>query len=245
MREPAKRFRTNTFIQSSAAFVMDDRGDSPNARSSPSPASSQSSPAKNPVVTRADVLALMRRKDEIEAELKALQDVLQSQGNVGMEGPLLDGEGYPRSDIDVYSVRHARHKIICLNNDHKALMKDIEEGLYAVHEQARHEYMDVDEKKAEDNNEVKSFAKIQFVSPESPAASAGLEPGDLITAFGSVSSANFRSLADLATVVSNSENRAISVEVRRHSVNKRIALTPRKWNGRGLLGCSFLEERQM
>ena len=30
-----------------------------------------------------------------------------------MEQPLVDGEGYPRSDIDVYSVRHARHQIIC------------------------------------------------------------------------------------------------------------------------------------
>ena len=25
----------------------------------------------------------------------------------------MDEEGYPRNDIDVYSVRHARHQIIC------------------------------------------------------------------------------------------------------------------------------------
>lgn len=35
------------------------------------------------------------------------------QGVVGMEGELVDGEGYPRSDIDVYAVRTARNKIIC------------------------------------------------------------------------------------------------------------------------------------
>ena len=30
-----------------------------------------------------------------------------------MDGPIVDAEGYPRADIDVYSVRHARHNIIC------------------------------------------------------------------------------------------------------------------------------------
>ena len=28
------------------------------------------------------------------------------QQNVGMDGPLVDIEGFPRGDIDVYSVRH-------------------------------------------------------------------------------------------------------------------------------------------
>ena len=30
-----------------------------------------------------------------------------------MDEALVDAEGYPRSDIDVYQVRHARHRIIC------------------------------------------------------------------------------------------------------------------------------------
>ena len=30
-----------------------------------------------------------------------------------MKGPLVDAEGFPRSDIDVYSVRIARNRIIC------------------------------------------------------------------------------------------------------------------------------------
>ena len=37
---------------------------------------------------------------------------LSQQGDVGMKGPLVDNEGYPRSDIDVYAVRQARNKII-------------------------------------------------------------------------------------------------------------------------------------
>ena len=45
----------------------------------------------------------MKQKDALEAELKALGQVLESQG-CGMEDPLVDGEGFPRADIDVYQV---------------------------------------------------------------------------------------------------------------------------------------------
>lgn len=31
-----------------------------------------------------------------------------------MNEPLIDDDGYPRADVDVYQVRHARHKIICI-----------------------------------------------------------------------------------------------------------------------------------
>ena len=39
-------------------------------------------------------------------------EYLQQKG-VGMDGPLIDEEQFPRNDIDVYTVRHARHRIIC------------------------------------------------------------------------------------------------------------------------------------
>lgn len=53
-----------------------------------------------------------------------------------MNDPLVDESGFPRNDIDVYQVRQARHQIICLQNDLKALMKHIEEGLHMVHAEA-------------------------------------------------------------------------------------------------------------
>ena len=63
-------------------------------------------------VTREQVMEMVKQKDGLEEELKALHEVLKSQG-VGMEEPLVDGEGFPRSDIDVYQVRHARSNIRC------------------------------------------------------------------------------------------------------------------------------------
>uniref|UniRef100_A0A452J4E3 Nas2 N-terminal domain-containing protein n=1 Tax=Gopherus agassizii TaxID=38772 RepID=A0A452J4E3_9SAUR len=60
-----------------------------------------------------EVQQLVRRKDELEAQIKACYAVLEGQKGVGMNEPLVDAEGYPRADVDVYQVRAARHNIIC------------------------------------------------------------------------------------------------------------------------------------
>lgn len=86
--------------------------------------------------TRETTLELIASKDNMEDELKALMEVLQSvtksffletalayyklclifffQNNTDLTDPLVDQEGFPRSDIDVYQVRMTRHKIICI-----------------------------------------------------------------------------------------------------------------------------------
>ncbi|XP_059055693.1 26S proteasome non-ATPase regulatory subunit 9 [Achroia grisella] len=79
---------------------------------------------------------LMREKDKIEQEIAELNAVLNTN-NVGMREPLVDDEGFPRNDIDVARVRHARHRIICLQNDHKDKMKEIETALAELHAEAR------------------------------------------------------------------------------------------------------------
>ena len=61
--------------------------------------------------------------------------MLDSEADVGMNGPLIDSEGYPRNDIDIVKVRTARQKIICLMNDHKEIMKKISDALESIHQQ--------------------------------------------------------------------------------------------------------------
>ena len=77
---------------------------------------------------------LIAKKDAIEAEIMNNNAVLEvslmerrlschavrgspslslQQGEVGMHGRLVDSEGFPRADIDVFAVRTARHQIIC------------------------------------------------------------------------------------------------------------------------------------
>jgi len=60
----------------------------------------------------AEVRAAMEERAAIEAELSGLEAELKTHGNVGMNAPLVDAEGFPRSDIDVYRVRVIRNRII-------------------------------------------------------------------------------------------------------------------------------------
>lgn len=50
-----------------------------------------------------NVRNLMVVKANIEQKINTLGGVLSSNG-VGMTEPLIDGDGYPRNDIDVYQV---------------------------------------------------------------------------------------------------------------------------------------------
>lgn len=83
------------------------------------------------------VLKLIEQKDKIERTISDCGRVLAANGNIGMTESLVDDSGFPRNDIDVYQVRQARNQIICLQNDLKALLKEIEQGLSEVHAEAK------------------------------------------------------------------------------------------------------------
>lgn len=62
--------------------------------------------------TRDRVMKLMEEKEKLEREIANCHAILETN-NTNMHEALVDMEGFPRSDIDVYQVRHARHRIIC------------------------------------------------------------------------------------------------------------------------------------
>uniref|UniRef100_A0A8B9QH70 26S proteasome non-ATPase regulatory subunit 9 n=1 Tax=Apteryx owenii TaxID=8824 RepID=A0A8B9QH70_APTOW len=167
-------------------------------------------PGSGRAVTVSDVQQLVRKKDEIEAQIKAYYEVLEDQKGVGMNEPLVDVEGFPRADIDLYQVRTARHNIICLQNDHKALMKQVEEALHQLHAREKEKHAkDEAEALAEAMNQNQSlpqaFARVNAVTPGSPASISGLQVDDEIVEFGSVNVHNFQNLQNIATVVQHSE----------------------------------------
>lgn len=90
------------------------------------------------------------------------------------------------------------------------------------------------------------FAKVNTVAPNSPAATAGLQQGDLIRNFGWVNSTNHDSLRKVAECVQGNEGRTVLVKVSRSSAapsvrELELSLVPRRdWGGRGLLGCHVL-----
>jgi len=179
---------------------------------------------------------LMEQKSAIEIELEVHFSILKSN-DVTMETPLVDREGFPRADVDIYAVRGSRKRIIELRNDLRAVMDDIQKALETIFA-APSSGGPVD-----DGEEPKPFARVDGVAPGSPASEAGLQREDLIVKFGGLTQRSFSSgsLQPLVNLVSASENRPISIDVLRSAENKSIFLTPRKgWGGRGMLGCHIV-----
>ncbi|XP_070759799.1 26S proteasome non-ATPase regulatory subunit 9 isoform X1 [Enoplosus armatus] len=195
-------------------------------------------------ITMDDVKNLVKKKDEIEEQIKAYYDVLEDQG-VGVEGPLVDEEGYPRADINLYQIRTARHNISCLQNDHKEIMAEIEDALHKLHarEKAKRERDEAEAEEEAMDQQVTlppPFARVDAVTQGSPACGAGLRVGDEVIEFGSVNTENFQNLQNIASVVQHSEGKPLRVTVIRDGQKAQMSLTPKRWSGRGLLGCNIV-----
>lgn len=179
-----------------------------------------------------------------------------------MDTPLLTEDGFPRSDIDVPSIRTARHEIITLRNDHRELEDQIKKVLEKVFSGFSKESLAAnDETKLAQEADplnfnaanynmndiisrskilgrVKPFCVVDSVAVESPAQEAGLCIGDEL-----VHVQNVTSLSELPTLISNNVNKTLDVLlIRGYSADGstnlvELKLTPHKWQGPGLLGC--------
>jgi len=194
-------------------------------------------------VTRDDILQLMKSRTAIDEQIDALASILTSN-RVGMIEPLVDAEGFPRNDIDVYQVRHARQRIICLQNDRKKLTAEIETKLTIFHENTRQNGTVVEEMETElsrsSSSDLSPIATVNFVADGSPAFQAGLRVNDTIISVGAINSRNFRSLADIGNLVQQSQGQVVDVTVNRNGALTRLALIPGPWSGRGLIGCNII-----
>lgn len=195
---------------------------------------------------------LIARKDNLEAELKALGSVLDHH-KVTMQTSLTTFDGYPRADIDVAQIRVTRARIIHLRNDWKELMDKIEKGLHEHHANLQAEAAKNPSILEQEPTPTTApppapetpFARVNTVEPDSPANEAGLKPGDLITRFGTAIWSNHERLKKLSEVVQQNLGRPITVKITRNADNDArvldLHLTPRQgWGGRGALGCHIL-----
>ena len=113
--------------------------------------------------------ALISQKTAIESEIQTHTTILASN-KVDMQTPLVDREGFPRDDIDIYAVRRARVRIIELRNDLKAVMDALGKALEKVFDPSLAPKTNgTEEEKA---NPLRPFAEVNGVAPGSPAAEA-------------------------------------------------------------------------
>lgn len=215
------------------------------------PSGPSSRPLTNGDAKNLSFAELSQKKDDMEAELKALSGVLDSHG-VDMDTPLTR-DGFPRADIDVAQIRTTRSRIIHLRNDYKDLMSAIEKHLHE-HFASLEETDDLPAGRTGAGMLGDSiapildepFARVNSVVPGSPAYTAGLKAGDEIRNFGYVNKANHDGLKKVAECVQGNENQNILVKISRPGEATRrqelqLMLTPRQnWGGRGMLGCHIL-----
>ena len=115
-----------------------------------------------------------------------------------------------------------------LQNDYKSLTDRIEAGLEvhfassasngSIPSSAR--LTEIPSSSEAENTANIVFAKVNSVSPGSPAEEAGLKQGDLIRQFGTIDNANNEKLRKVAEVVAQNEQVSIMVHFK-----KRIGLT--------------------
>jgi len=215
--------------------------------------------ATNNAQVPAELQALFAKQDKakaIEDEIRALQETLENMpGKPGLKGPLIDKDGFPRADVDIYKAREHRHRIACLQTDHKAVMKEVEQGLYAYHQSVKtsggsssHMPMPAQPRPpptipaAPVAAAAKApFALIDDVSPASPALAAGLKVGHRVLSIGTIDAdiIRDRGMSALGEVVAAHEGRQLEVQVLPEGEARPLTLqlTPARWSGRGLLGC--------
>lgn len=86
--------------------------------------------------TRQALQALQVQRQSLEMEAEAVSsELLAPTGDdlkgppMGIDTPLVDAEGYPRGDIDLYRARMLRGRLAEIKTDYKAVMKDVERHL--------------------------------------------------------------------------------------------------------------------
>jgi len=130
---------------------------------------------------RAHALSLISQKEGMQTELQTQYDILKSH-NSTMSTPLVDTEGFPRADIDIWAVRHARVRIIELRNDISAIVERIKgaleeaaaEDASAIAEPTTNGVLNVNgiTNGVNGGYELRPLGKVNGVAPASPASTA-------------------------------------------------------------------------
>lgn len=85
---------------------------------------------------RKELLNLDEKRKALEEEASVITDELMTAVDgkepMGISTPLVDEEGYPRADIDVYRARHLRKRLNEIKYDHDVIMKKIEQEMLKI-----------------------------------------------------------------------------------------------------------------
>ncbi|MBA0594273.1 hypothetical protein Gorai_011184 [Gossypium raimondii] len=212
---------------------------------------------------KSETIKLMDKRSAMEAEMNAIIEQLCQPGGPGLSGNLVDSEGFPRADIDIPVVRAQRHRLAELKNDHQEITEKINVNIQVLHSAkltstpkdsgvetnqnasvatagasaSLQNLVLRDSSSANDVDMISSmpFAMVDEIADASPAAEDGLQLGDQIVKFGNVKAGDSL-LQRLASEAQANQGHPLPVIIMRQGALLNLSLTPRTWQGRGLLG---------
>ena len=189
---------------------------------------------------REELLKLDKERKKLEEKIASLTEFLNGPGMPGVDGSLIDRDGFPKPGLDHVTIRTVRHDLICTQNDLKNLMEKIEKKMASYFEEINNKKSEeieeepkknifnnkeekttdaVDEEKNKENdmeqNMKEAFAKIVSVEIGSPAEEAGLKPEDHIINFNGVlyKGVSHNPLITLSEIVKNKIGEEIPVSI--------------------------------
>ncbi|KAK5830207.1 hypothetical protein PVK06_014001 [Gossypium arboreum] len=210
---------------------------------------------------KSETMKLMDKRSAMEAEMNAIIEQLCQPGGPGLSGNLVDSKGFPRADIDIPVVRAQRHRLAELKNDHQEITEKIDVNIQVLHSAkltstpkdsgvetnqnasvagasaSLQNLVLRDSSSANDVDMISSmpFAMVDEIADASPAAEDGLQLGDQIVKFGNVKAGDSL-LQRLASEAQANQGHPVPVIIMRQGALLNLSLTPRTWQGRGLLG---------
>ncbi|XP_010483352.1 PREDICTED: 26S proteasome non-ATPase regulatory subunit 9 [Camelina sativa] len=217
---------------------------------------------------KAETMALMDKRAAMETEMNCIVQRLCNPGGPGLAGNLVDSEGFPREDIDIPMVRADRRRLAELKSEHSEITEKINVNIQILHSvrptAKASSTKDSGSEETSLSGAVTSlsasmqtsgfsvtsppmdvdvvtsipFAMVDEITESSPAAEDGLQLGDQLVKFGNVEGGD-NLLQRLAAEAQSNQGQAVFVQVLRQGAKVDLSVTPRIWQGRGLLGCHF------
>ncbi|VDM49036.1 unnamed protein product [Toxocara canis] len=165
------------------------------------------------MATLEELKKLIAQRDIIDKQIAKQEQILKEsfKNGVDMHSSLIDSEGFPLANVDVYSVRHARQAVICARDDRQKLTDRIEALMHELHAITKQERpspkRECGSKRKEEGNgndragSEWNFERVQAVMLDTET---GLKDGDQILQFRSLHAATFNDTSRFRRVLQNS-----------------------------------------
>ncbi|KAG4197916.1 hypothetical protein ERO13_A05G055000v2 [Gossypium hirsutum] len=208
---------------------------------------------------KSETMKLMDKRSAMEAEMNAIIEQLCQPGGPGLSGNLVDSEGFlvliltsllfehngivlleitEKIDVNIQVLHSAK-----LTSTPKDSGVETNQNASVANAGASASLQNLvlrDSSSANDVDMISSmpFAMVDEIADASPAAEDGLQLGDQIVKFGNVKAGDSL-LQRLASEAQANQGHPVPVIIMRQGALLNLSLTPRTWQGRGLLGCHF------